>query len=331
MRLPDGRIVVAEHNPPAVLLFDRDGSRIRTLARDGDGPGELRNPGHLRFVAPDTIWAWSAGYGPGWALDTTGTLLNEHIFDLGRLRSALGDTLTSESHYPLPSGAVVVIDPSRPSIRQATPASAGWAPPTGSSESTPMLISREYRATTIAKLSRSAGVTGVASGTRFAPALAMPVSHVAVGSDRFHLAHGAQYAVNVFASDGTHLHQIRKVGPPARWDDTTFERSRRAWLARYGVAFGSAEAQRAWDALPDQRFFPPINGLVADDAGGVWVRESLHRWNIFDESGAWVTSLDVPLHRILQVGSDFILGIARDRDDVETVVELFLGRTSSNF
>ncbi len=68
--------------------------------------------------------------------------------------------------------------------------------------------------------------------------------------------------------------------------------------------------------------------MVADIAGGVWVRESLHRWNVFDETGAWVTSIDVPLHRIFEVGSDYILGAARDLGDVETVVELFLQRSS---
>jgi hypothetical protein len=70
---------------------------------------------------------------------------------------------------------------------------------------------------------------------------------------------------------------------------------------------------------------------VADDAEGVWVRESLHRWNVFDDTGAWVTSIDVPLHRIFEVGADYIIGIARDLDDVETVVELYLQRTSSKF
>jgi hypothetical protein len=194
-----------------------------------------------------------------------------------------------------------------------------------------MLLSREYRATTIARLPRGVGVTGVSSGARFAPALAMPVSHVAVGADRFHLAHGARYIVNVYSDEGALLHQIRKDGPPARWDDTTFERSRREWLDRNGLAWGPAEAQRAWEALPDQRFFPPINGLVADNTGGVWVRESLHRWNVFDPQGAWVTSIDVPLHRIFEVGTDYIIGVSRDLDNVETVVELPLERTSSNF
>ena len=329
-RLPDGRVAVLQRSPPGVLLFDRGGDVVRTLVREGDGPGELRMPQHLRFVPPDTLWVWSAGYGPGWALDTNGTLLDERLFDLTRLRTALGDTMFSESHHPLLSGDVVAIDVSPPTRHRTSTASADWAPRASEGRSTAMLITRDYQITPLGQRS-GGGVTGVASGIRFAPALALPVSHVAIGAQRFHLAHGGRFAIDVFGLDGTHLHQIRKDGPPAQWDDTTFQRNRREWLDRYGLAFGPDEAQRAWEALPDQRFFPPINGLVTDNAGGVWVRESLHRWNVFDDTGAWVTSLDVPLHRIFEVGADYVIGIARDLDDVETVVELSLQRSSSKF
>jgi hypothetical protein len=329
-RLPDRRIAVLQRTPPGLLLFDRGGEIVRTLVREGDGPGEVRFPVHLHFHAPDTLWVWSAMYGPAYAVDTAGTLLAERHFDWSRLRQALGDTVFSESHHPLPTGDVVAVDVSRLNSRLADHASDIWVPVIAECQSTAMLITREYRTRNLGRRT-CAGVNGVSAGVRFAPALAMSVSHVAVGTERLHFAHGGHYAVDVHAFDGTHLHQIRKDGPPARWDDSTFQRQRRDWLARYGMAFGPGEAQRAWDALPDQRSFPPISGLVSDITGGVWVRESLYRWNVFDASGAWMTSLDVPLHRIFEVGADHIIGIARDQDDVETVVELFLERTSSKF
>lgn len=40
-RLPEGEILVAEPSAATVQLFGRNGRLIRTLARRGDGPGEL--------------------------------------------------------------------------------------------------------------------------------------------------------------------------------------------------------------------------------------------------------------------------------------------------
>jgi hypothetical protein len=325
-RLPDGRVAVLQRSPPGVLLFDRTGDVVRTLVREGDGPGEIRLPVHLHFHAPDTLWTWSAMYGPAYAVDTAGTLLAERHWDWVRLQRALGDSLSSENFLPLYSGAVVAMAGPRTPTPPDPPGGEWTLIEAGGAR---VQITPDYQAMHLGTFHGTGGA--VNSKGRVALAFAMPVSHAATSPDRFHLAFGDTYAVDVYSLDGTHLHQIRKTGPAAQWDDTTFQRQRREWLDRYGLAFGPDEAQRAWEALPDQRFFPPINGLVADIAGGVWVRESLHRWNVFDDTGAWVTSIDVPLHRIFEVGADYIIGIARDLDDVETVVELSLQRTSSKF
>ncbi len=41
---PAGRLYVADQSPTVIKVFDRGGRLIRTIGRDGDGPGEFRSP-----------------------------------------------------------------------------------------------------------------------------------------------------------------------------------------------------------------------------------------------------------------------------------------------
>lgn len=48
----EGRIYVLDDGAVEVKVFDRDGTHLRTLAREGEGPGEMEEPVSL-FVSPD--------------------------------------------------------------------------------------------------------------------------------------------------------------------------------------------------------------------------------------------------------------------------------------
>ncbi|HJP55537.1 MAG TPA: 6-bladed beta-propeller [Gemmatimonadales bacterium] len=41
---PAGRLYVADQSPTEIKVFGRDGRLVRTIGRDGDGPGEFRSP-----------------------------------------------------------------------------------------------------------------------------------------------------------------------------------------------------------------------------------------------------------------------------------------------
>ncbi len=41
---PAGRLYVADQSPTVIKVFGRDGRLVRTIGRDGDGPGEFRSP-----------------------------------------------------------------------------------------------------------------------------------------------------------------------------------------------------------------------------------------------------------------------------------------------
>ena len=58
VRLPDGRIVVANTGARELRVFGPDGTFRKTVGRDGEGPGEFRWPSRVRSLGPDTLLVW---------------------------------------------------------------------------------------------------------------------------------------------------------------------------------------------------------------------------------------------------------------------------------
>jgi hypothetical protein len=58
LRLPDGRIVVANTGARELRVFGADGGFLKTVGRDGEGPGEFRWPSRIRLLGADTLLVW---------------------------------------------------------------------------------------------------------------------------------------------------------------------------------------------------------------------------------------------------------------------------------
>lgn len=59
--LANGNIVVLDEQAHQVLEFDRDGALVRTIGRDGQGPGEIRGAVELEVSMDDQIWVLDFG------------------------------------------------------------------------------------------------------------------------------------------------------------------------------------------------------------------------------------------------------------------------------
>ncbi len=58
-RLPNGDIAVSDRLGRVVTIFDTDGQFLRTLGREGEGPGEFLDP--IAVAATDSpllVWDW---------------------------------------------------------------------------------------------------------------------------------------------------------------------------------------------------------------------------------------------------------------------------------
>ena len=84
---------------------------------------------------------------------------------------------------------------------------------------------------------------------------------------------------------------------------------------------------------------PSFGNLVVDRAGNLWVQRFDHRsvfftpgpartqtmsvpgtWDVIDQNGRWVTTVELPARFTpVEIGSDYVAGLARDEDEIEQV------------
>ena len=71
---------------------------------------------------------------------------------------------------------------------------------------------------------------------------------------------------------------------------------------------------------------PALQNLKVDGEGNLWLEEYQAapevqpRWALFDPQGRWLGTIDTPHGlRVTDLGSDYVLGIARDQLDTEHV------------
>lgn len=55
-RLSDGSIVAIDRNSAEVRIYDKNGGHLRSMGRNGEGPGEFEDPFLMWIAAGDTLW-----------------------------------------------------------------------------------------------------------------------------------------------------------------------------------------------------------------------------------------------------------------------------------
>jgi hypothetical protein len=68
-----------------------------------------------------------------------------------------------------------------------------------------------------------------------------------------------------------------------------------------------------------------VAGLLVDSEGHLWVADRKERtrseWSVFDATGRWLGTVELPLYRVEWIGEDLILGVTVDPDTGVEVVE----------
>lgn len=78
-----GRIYVLDWQPNEVRVFDRTGRHVRTLGREGGGPGEFKNPIRLAWGPDHNLWVLDEGNARYSVFDTAGNFLDSHHRRIG--------------------------------------------------------------------------------------------------------------------------------------------------------------------------------------------------------------------------------------------------------
>lgn len=280
VRLKDGNIAVGDGASTQLRFYDPRGTYLRAVGRKGDGPGELPGLSFMQWLPGDTI---AVGSTEVVSLFSPGGRVVQRI-DLYRPGTPLPEG-EKEIKAIYPGGSSVVGNIKH--WRQT-----GHAPRTG------------------LRWTDSVHLVGLSPDQRLAAALGdfparmmewgkeydlfsppqSPQFTSAASAGRFFVGFGSEYAIRVFTAAGRPEMIIHR-----RW------------------AAGRA---------------PAYDRLLADRVGNLWVREGgtgpltsgSMTWSVFNAAGRWLGDVAMPARFTpTDIGTDYVLGVSRDADDVERV------------
>jgi hypothetical protein len=319
VRLPDGRVVVADHGSSEVRIFHATGAHQITLGGRGEGPGEF--PG---------LWSlWVVG----------DTLLVEDVFSGVHVFSAGGEFVRRHPPRIVAGETRVQV---RGFLRDLTMIGIHEDP---SSErdlraGIPLRLVRIHGSET-RTLARFPGRPMVQRRADHAPSpiAYSPDTHVAVFPDRICAGHSSQMVIDCMGPDGEHLYRIQQE--VTRRPVTGVERDAYfRWMREI-----NAGAEEFLSVLPELTEFashlPAFGRLLASDSGELWVGEAAPeelfgpasspdrpmQWSVFSPVGALLARITLPERfRPMSAGPDWIAGVRKDPLDVEEVVMFRLRR-----
>lgn len=327
-RLSDGRVVVANSGTHELRFYGPDGRHLLSAGRQGDGPGEFRHLGWVGRLAGDTLAAWD---------DVQGRL---SVFDpRGRFARAFTPRdlpgVFPRLHGAFADGSLVLA--TGMDLARLPAAGQVW-------RDSALFVRVGHAGERLGDLGRFPGTEQFAAlppggrgnfivNTR--PFARRTVT--AVRGDRLYVGTGHRYEVAVYDASGKLEGVIRKEHrslPVTSKDREDYQAS----LVNLGGEQARRDEERMRESAPYPDVMPPYTGLRVDPDGYVWVEEAVRPgergagvpWSVFDPEGRLLGSLRIPpALYVLEIGRDYVLGRARDDNDVEHLRLYRLERTAA--
>ncbi len=130
----------------------------------------------------------------------------------------------------------------------------------------------------------------------------------------------------MYEADGDLEMLVRKHQPVGSIGDAEVRALREYYLSQTGDADARRRLLQWFDAMPVAPYMPAYATVRGDALGNLWVADydplvgRAPRWSVFNSEGVWlgvVTTAEG--FRPLEIGTDYVLGVWRDADDVEHV------------
>ncbi|MEW5927216.1 MAG: 6-bladed beta-propeller [Gemmatimonadota bacterium] len=314
VRLGDGTVVVADNQSRNLRSFDRTGRHLRTIGREGGGPGEFMTLGSLAahgdsLVVGDydnrrvSVFAPDGKLVRTVPLDAGGT--EAFIRTLGPFRD--GSVLLASENITDQSGL------SRDSVTYLRLGPAGGSP---------RQLGRFPGDERFTQAQEGGPVnTGPRAFGRSAAVAAVPDGFFYGSSDRLEIGR--------YDESGKLLRLVRAPHSPrpvTPADVESFKEVRRRVLQDPRRARLRPLIEKSLAAMPYPETMPAHGEIRADPAGGLWVSDfrvspdDAGRWTVFDPEGRMLGTVATPARfRVFDVGTDYVLGVWRDDMDVEHV------------
>lgn len=331
LRLPDGRIVVADGGSNELRVFDASGTHAATWGGEGEGPGEFTSLGGADRWRGDSLVAWNR-HGPYAAIfdsrGNTGRSIRLAGTDPATFAASLGSggVLAFREGYQLVSRTG---DATLHELRRHYEILGGEGRVAASLGEFPGRLF--YTATMMG--------TSVVMRLPFSPSIAVaPWGGLAV------VAPNRGYEIRAFGTDGTLRRIVRRDHDPVPTAPAHREAFFVGFLRERGfspeVAAGEEEAleqvRQTMGDIPLPETLPAFAALVTDALDHLWVREFRildgefeipgqevsegPLWSVFDPDGHVLGFVETPLDlRIYEIGADYLLGHTTGELGVESV------------
>lgn len=326
-RLSDGTTALIDGGSRTVRMYDTAGLFLRTLGGPGQDPGEFQYPSAIFSSPGDTIMIWDNPSHRLTRFSYDGAYLDLATVDRGRLQQGLALPLVSAGAEVLPDGRVLV------RLFEAgtrDPKPEGFFRPRGGvivmgADGTGLDTLMLYQGIEQMFVGDVAVVRMYSSPTWISYA-GLPTT-VCVGKDETH-------EISCFDETGQET-RVRWRAPTVPVTEAEIEVWRARTVRAYARTMEGSAARRLLDRVTPPEFRPPYARHHLDVLGNLWVMQmpsladlrAEARYWVFDEGGRWMGELVLPSIQILEIGSDYLLGVHRDENDVESVQMYGLNRS----
>jgi hypothetical protein len=318
MRQGDGTLVVADRGSSQLKYFDRAGTLVRTVGRNGRGPGEFEYIGWLLACGGDSAFVSDIGNRLVSVIAPDGSVARRFSIETSE------GTGTPFSTSCARNGQVVTTGWG--DLRQALRQDRPFRPQVPVDRSgTDGRLRRTLGTFPGTEMAPVTGGSGPRVGGRWL--------RVAQGRTRAWVAPNDRRGLMAFDALGA-LRTLARFGvgePPLTGDDARF--LRRLVLDSITNARQRAQLERELGFHPFPDRLPRHFALLVDAEDHVWVQPHPRAqapapaWEVLSPDGVWLGAVALPAGaRPLEIGLDYLLAVRTAENGAEEVVELRLER-----
>ncbi|MBC8086379.1 MAG: hypothetical protein H7Z40_03880 [Phycisphaerae bacterium] len=333
-QLTDGRIVLANAASSELRIYDAKGTYLKTVARSGDGPGEFRSIEKISRLAGDTMVVFH-GRGDVSVFTGNGTFI--------RRMSVTRPTASNGRPTAFINAALILNGGVRLLTYQPLGRDNGPVGKRFDAMAPHSLVAPDNRVLKDLGLQPVMESIYEKDGPRYVWLCATELN--TSNGNSFYLGYGTEYSVRRYTAQGQLDQIVRRAWTPhklTKSDITTFLDE---WLLRWSKTAGPERERDRADMLDDPYAInlPAYSAVLVDRTGKLWVRTPKpidaavagflysyaigpSAWSVFGTDGRWLGDVTMPARFMpSDIGADFVLGVARDDDGVQTVVKYTLG------
>jgi len=313
----DTLIVIGDRGAGQIRYFSRRGTHLRTVGRNGNGPGEFRSIGWIGAHG-DSVVVWDVFAARLTVLKPDGSLARAVRFAEpdGRLylcAGILGDgslLLREPDEKPAPNGEHV---DSITYVRVSTADGAVLG------RLGPVLLGERFTASD----GRNTLTGWVTFGKR-GVVVAAPQG-LLIGAT-------APFRLTLQGIDGKPVRSFGRPWRPQRsskteWDAARGQEERTGTVPQFNNPRWAVLERDFYARLPHRDTLPAFTRALVDGAGNVWMEEfridpdAAGTWSVFDHDGRWLGQVQTPAGvTVMSISRDAVVGVTRDEMDVERVV-----------